>query len=76
MGNPVPPGQETTGLVRHFGLLHATALNISMIVGAGEYWPLGEPGQVRHDVIILPGPRFLSSCTQNRYATSTSIIQR
>lgn len=25
------------GLQRHFGLLHATALNISMIVGAGVF---------------------------------------
>src|SRR5207248_172254 len=28
---------ETSGLHRHFGLLHATALNVSMIVGAGVF---------------------------------------
>jgi len=28
---------HTTGLQRHFGLLHATALNVTMIVGAGVF---------------------------------------
>jgi hypothetical protein len=32
------PGQpEVAVLTRHFGLLHAPALNISMIVGAGVF---------------------------------------
>jgi hypothetical protein len=37
MARPVPEGQETAGLQRHFGLVHATALNITMIVGAGVF---------------------------------------
>jgi amino acid transporter len=37
MAQPVPPSHESPGLERHFGLLHATALNISMIVGAGVF---------------------------------------
>jgi amino acid transporter len=36
MGKPEPAAPET-GLQRHFGLLHATALNVSMIVGAGVF---------------------------------------
>jgi amino acid transporter len=28
---------ESPGLIRHFGLLHATALNVTMIVGAGVF---------------------------------------
>src|ERR1700736_4537867 len=36
MGNPVSQGPEMS-LLRRFGLLHATALNISMIVGAGVF---------------------------------------
>src|SRR5438552_18609861 len=35
MGTPAPP--EPAGLERHFRLLHATALNVSMIVGAGVF---------------------------------------
>jgi amino acid transporter len=37
MGSAGTTRQETTVLHRHFGLLHATALNISMIVGAGVF---------------------------------------
>jgi amino acid transporter len=37
MASAAPQGQEPAGLQRHFGLLHATALNISMIVGAGVF---------------------------------------
>src|SRR5947209_20031689 len=37
MGNAAPPGPPAGGLERHFGLLHATALNVSMIVGAGVF---------------------------------------
>ena len=33
----MPESQESAGLQRHFGLVHATALNISMIVGAGVF---------------------------------------
>src|SRR6266498_2704235 len=29
--------EQTPALQRHFGLLHATALNVSMIVGAGVF---------------------------------------
>jgi amino acid transporter len=53
MGNSKPAAPEAPGLHRHFGLLHATALNISMIVGAGVFVTiplmLGE----------LPGPYAL-----------------
>src|SRR5437870_285476 len=34
---PSPPDQEPATLHRHFGLLHATALNVTMIVGAGVF---------------------------------------
>jgi amino acid transporter len=38
MNEPAPsPGQGPAGLQQHFGLLHATALNVSMIVGAGVF---------------------------------------
>jgi amino acid transporter len=37
MTNPGPQGPAAAGLQRHFGLLHATALNVSMIVGAGVF---------------------------------------
>jgi amino acid transporter len=38
MGDPLPGHSQTqAGLQRHFGLLHATALNVSMIVGAGVF---------------------------------------
>jgi hypothetical protein len=30
-------GENTGGLQRHFGLLQATALNVTMIVGAGVF---------------------------------------
>jgi amino acid transporter len=32
-----PADQPTGGLQRHFGLLHATALNVTMVVGAGVF---------------------------------------
>src|SRR5438876_4913996 len=51
---PLPPAtpvpEETTGLQRHFGLLHATALNVTMIVGAGVFVTI--PLMLRE----LPGP--------------------
>jgi amino acid transporter len=34
---PGPSKQDTAELPRHFGLLHATALNVSMTVGAGVF---------------------------------------
>src|SRR5438477_6475065 len=37
MGSPATPEEHPGGLQRHFGLLHATALNVSMIVGAGVF---------------------------------------
>src|SRR5438270_4511258 len=37
MENLTPPAPEAQSLHRHFGLLHATALNVSMIVGAGVF---------------------------------------
>jgi len=37
LGHPVSQGPETSGLQRRFGLLQATALNLSMIVGAGVF---------------------------------------
>src|SRR6516162_8736241 len=53
MGNSKPAAPEAAGLHRHFGLLHATALNISMIVGAGIF--------VTIPLILgkLPGPYAL-----------------
>jgi amino acid transporter len=44
---------KTPGLQRHFGLLHATALNITMIVGAGVF--LVVPNMLKE----LPGPYAL-----------------
>src|SRR5262249_25518672 len=32
-----PPHAASGGLQRHFGLLHATALNVTMVVGAGVF---------------------------------------
>ncbi|HEV3260866.1 MAG TPA: APC family permease [Gemmataceae bacterium] len=38
MSDPVPSAPvEPGGLRRHFGLLHATALNVTMVVGAGIF---------------------------------------
>jgi amino acid transporter len=37
MAGPGPERHEAARLVRHFGLLHATALNVNMIVGAGVF---------------------------------------
>src|SRR5271163_4131967 len=37
MASSLPQGPESAGLQRRFGLLHATALNINMIVGAGVF---------------------------------------
>ena len=34
---PAETNAPPTDLQRHFGLLHATALNVSMIVGAGVF---------------------------------------
>jgi amino acid transporter len=36
-GTAPPPDPSAGGLHRHFGLLHATALNVTMIVGAGVF---------------------------------------
>ncbi len=41
---------ESPGLIRHFGLLHATALNVTMIVGAGVFITI--PLMLK----VLPGP--------------------
>ena len=41
---------KTGGLQRHFGLLHATALNVTMIVGAGVFVTI--PLMLKE----LPGP--------------------
>jgi amino acid transporter len=49
MGEPESP-IETGGLRRHFGLLHATALNVSMIVGAGIFFTIPLM------LVELPGP--------------------
>ena len=53
MGKPEPAAPEVAGLQRHFGLGHATALNVSMIVGAGVF--------VTVPLILgkLPGPYAL-----------------
>jgi amino acid transporter len=48
---PTPPA--IPALYRHFGLLHATALNVSMIVGAGVFITI--PLMLQH----LPGPYAL-----------------
>jgi amino acid transporter len=38
VSDPVPSAPvEPGGLRRHFGLLHATALNVTMVVGAGIF---------------------------------------
>src|SRR5947208_16577297 len=37
MGSAAPQASKAVGLQRHFGLWHATALNVSMIVGAGVF---------------------------------------
>src|SRR5438128_10443098 len=44
---------KTGGLQRHFGLLHATALNVTMIVGAGVFITI--PLMLKE----LPGPYAL-----------------
>src|SRR5919108_5804930 len=51
MGTPAP--QEPAGLERHFGLVQATALNVTMIVGAGVFVTI--PPMLG----ILPGPYAL-----------------
>lgn len=50
-GTPASP--EPGGLQRHFGLLHATALNITMVVGAGVFITI--PLMLKE----LPGPYAL-----------------
>ncbi len=50
-----PSSSDTAGLQRHFGLLQATALNVSMIVGAGVFITI--PLMLLH----LPGPYALSA---------------
>src|SRR6478672_8144442 len=47
----VPPAKD--GLQRHFGLLHATAVNVTMIVGAGVFITI--PLMLKE----LPGPYAL-----------------
>src|ERR1700726_3543805 len=37
MNKDLSSGDQTGGLQRHFGLLHATALNVTMVVGAGVF---------------------------------------
>src|SRR5437870_7140047 len=51
MGSPAPP--EPPDLERNFGLVQATALNVSMIVGAGVFVTI--PLMLGH----LPGPYAL-----------------
>src|SRR5947208_14435971 len=46
----VPQPTESAGLQRHFGLLQATALNVTMIVGAGVFITI--PLMLKE----LPGP--------------------
>src|SRR5262245_58422813 len=54
MSEPLAPADgHPAGLQRHFGLLHATALNVSMIVGAGVFITI--PLMLRQ----LPGPSAL-----------------
>src|SRR3954464_10993799 len=48
-----PVGGGPSPLQRHFGLLHATALNVTMIVGAGVFLTI--PYMLRE----LPGPYAL-----------------
>src|SRR6266567_2443389 len=45
--------EQTPALQRHFGLLHATALNVSMIVGAGVFIT------IPYMLLKLPGPYAL-----------------
>src|SRR5947209_11030339 len=47
------PAKESDGLQRHFGLLQATALNVTMIVGAGVFITI--PLMLK----VLPGPYAL-----------------
>src|SRR5947208_15260373 len=49
----VPQPTESAGLQRHFGLLQATALNVTMIVGAGVFITI--PLMLKE----LPGPYAL-----------------
>ncbi len=53
MGDITAPPDANGALQRHFGLLHATALNISMIVGAGVF------AVIPSMVVALPGPYAL-----------------
>src|SRR5260370_25738772 len=58
----LPPSSfQSPGLQRHFGLLHATALNVTMIVGAGIFITI--PLMLRVDdegrPLGLPGPYAL-----------------
>jgi amino acid transporter len=50
--------KPSTGLKRHFGLLHATALNVTMIVGAGVFVTIPPMFEVDKDghALGLPGP--------------------
>src|SRR5260370_40991692 len=55
---------NTGGLQRHFGLLHATALNVTMIVGAGGFIPIPLmlkefPGPYALLGWLAPGPAML-----------------
>jgi amino acid transporter len=50
---PTAPDSESPGLVRHFGWLQATALNVTMIVGAGVF------GTIPFMLKELPGPYAL-----------------
>jgi amino acid transporter len=50
---PAASGSDSTGLIRHFGLLQATALNVTMIVGAGVFATI--PIMLK----VLPGPYAL-----------------
>ncbi len=53
MGDISTPPDANGTLHRHFGLLHATALNVSMIVGAGVF------AVIPAMVVALPGPYAL-----------------
>src|ERR1700694_5451018 len=53
MGGPPKPPSESHHLERHFGLLQATALNVTMIVGAGVFITM--PLMLKE----LPGPYAL-----------------